>query len=178
MIIDEKILPLSRLLTSKGFSVVKESDYVVVYLSPPVTLRLVYDPRITLFYFEASNSRIALTEITPEVVSKVFNDDSYRLQSTLTIDDLVHFLSGKGVGILAGDVYQFRELERFSDKVNKSYHEDLMFRQQLRVIDHAWNDKDYRGFIKAMNSINQQLLPGSYLKKHQIASAKIKAAKQ
>ncbi len=170
---EESTLPLTELLLKNGFSVSKSSINCKEYFLGSILISIFYNEREHLLFIQIGSDHNSLNELSPEVVKSVFNDDQYRLQSTLTIDNLVSFLKAKGQSILSGDISKINEINEFSFKQSREYTADLIYLQNLKVVDKAWNEQNYSDFIKGIDKIDHKRLPESYLKKYKIAVGKL-----
>ena len=107
--------------------------------------------------------------MAPTAVKAVFNDDSFQLQSTLTIENLIYLFRNKGKSIILGDKETFKKFVDFSDEQSREITNKIIHLQNIQWADEAWTQKDYSNFIKFIDKANRELLPTSYLKKYKIA---------
>ena len=170
---NETISPLSQFLMSNYFSIAGNSQHFIEYSSGSVIISLAYDNIDHLFYVHIGQDQDLLTELTPSAIKTVFDEESFQFQSTLTIENLISFLKGKGKPIILGDTTKLQELKEFADTRAKEFTENIMHLQHLKGADFAWERKDYHRFIECIQKTNQNILPQSYLKKYKIALARI-----
>ncbi len=95
------------------------------------------------------------------------------MQSTLTIDNLISFLTTSGNSILLGDKKILQKLVDFSEHQSRVYARTATHLQHLQDADRAWSEKNYINFIKCIDEMKKELLPQSYLKKYKIATDKV-----
>ena len=156
---EELIYPLTEFLTDNNFSVTNKSPYSIEYSSNFTTIRIAYANLEKLFYTYVGQSSKSLIELTPTAAKEVFNDDSFKFQSTLTIDNLISFLQGNGKSILSGDKNAFIELNEFSERQSKEYTRRIIQSQNIQSADEAWMQKDYINFIKLIDKTEKSCFP-------------------
>ena len=166
---DQAIDPLTEFLTENNFSVVYKEQHFIKYSSNSAIITVAYASHEYLFYTHVGQKTKSLTELTPIAVNEIFKDDSFKLQSTLTIDNLIYFLKGVGKSIVLGDKKIFEVLIKFSEKQSKEFTKQIIQLQNIGGADKAWIQKDYEGFIKCIDRTEKDLLPEIYLKKYKIA---------
>jgi len=170
---EQSISPLTEFLTDNNFSVTKKEQHFIEYSTNSAIITVGYAKLEYLFYTYVGQSSKSLVELTPIVVKEVFKDDSFILQSTLTIDNLISFLSSVGKPIILGDKKTFNELNEFSERQSREYTKQIIQLQNIQGADKAWTQKDYINFIKCIDRTEKDLLPDSYLKKYKIAVNKL-----
>jgi hypothetical protein len=170
---EQSIYPLTEFLTDNNFSVTKKEQHFIEYSTNSAIITVAYANLEYLFYTHVGQDSKSLIELTPIAVKEVFKDDSFLFQSTLTIDNLISFLSGVGKPIILGDKIKFKELNEFSERQSREYTQRIIQVQNIQGADNAWKQKDYINFIKCIDRTEKDLLPESYLKKYKIAVDKL-----
>jgi hypothetical protein len=170
---EESIYPLTEFLLDNNFSVTKKSVHFIEYSSSSATISVAYASLEYSFYIHAGQNSKSLTELTPIAIKEVFKDDSFRFQSTLTIDNLMSLLKTTGKSIVIGDKDVFNALEEFADNRSREYTRKIVELQNIQWADNAWIQKDYLNFIKFIDKTEKNLLPESYQKKYKIAVDKL-----
>lgn len=171
---EASIHPLTEFLADNSFSVTKKEQHFIEYSTNSAVITVAYANLEYVFYTHVGQNSKSLIELTPIVVKEVFGQDSFQHQSTLTIDNLILFLSGDGKAIVLGDQKIFKELIEFSERKSKEYTRQIIKLQNIQGADKAWIQKDYADFVKCIDRIEKDLLPESYLKKYEIALHKLK----
>jgi len=169
----QSIYPLTKFLTENDFSVTKEEQHFIEYSTKSTIITVAYSNLEDLFYTHVGQDSKSLVELTPIAVKEVFKTDSFQLQSTLTIDNLISFLKTAGKLIVLGNKKIFKELYEFSDHQAREYTRQIIYSQKMQVADKAWTQKDYMNFIKCIDKTEKDLLTESYLKKYKIAVDKL-----
>lgn len=170
---EESIYPLTEFLLDNNFSVTKKSLHFIEYSSGSATISVAYASLEYSFYIHVGQNSESLTELTPIAIKEVFKDESFRLQSTLTMDNLVLFLKTKGRSIVVGEKDAFNALKEFADNRSREYTKEIVQLQNMQWADNAWIQKDYSNFIKFIDKTEKNLLPDSYQKKYKIAVDKL-----
>ena len=79
------------------------------------------------------------------------------------------FEQQEGIKMLRGDV---NSLENFIKQQSGNYTSKLVQRQALEVASKAWKDNDYEVFVKIIDKVGIDKIPGSYQQKYKIAKKK------
>jgi len=171
---EQSIYPLSELLINNDFSITKKEQHFIMYSTNSAVITVAYVAIEYVFYTHVGQNAKALVELTPTAVKEVFKDDRFQLQSTLTIDNLISFLTGFGKPIIAGDNKIFKKLNEFTERKSKEFTKQILQLQNIQGADKAWILKDYVDYINCIDRTEKDLLPDSYLKKYKIAVDKLK----
>jgi len=171
---EESIYPLTEFLQDNNFSVTKKSLHFIEYSSSSATINVAYASLEYSFYIHAGQNSKSLTELTPIAIKEVFKDERFRLQSTLTMDNLISFLKTTGKSIVVGEKDAFNALKEFADNRSREYTRKIVQLQNIQWADNAWIQKDYSNFIKFIDKTEKNSLPESYLKKYKIAVDKMR----
>ncbi|UAY53041.1 hypothetical protein [Ferruginibacter albus] len=170
---EQSIFPLTEFLIDNKFSITKKEQYFIKYSTNSVVITIAYVNLEHLFYIHVGQNSKSLIELTPISIKEVFEDDNFRLQSSLTIDNLISFLKGIGKCLLLGDKKIFKALNEFSESQVTKYTKQIIQSQNIKAADKAWGQKDYVAFIKCIDRTEKELLAESYLKKYRIAVNKL-----
>ena len=101
-------------------------------------------------------SRISLASAIPEVFLK----------------RLVVFFQRQGERLLTGDKNMLKDLENFSRHRNYEYTLNLLKNQKLAAADHAWQTSNYIEYLRCIEAVGIDNVPGSYKFKYQTARSK------
>jgi len=170
---EETISPLTQFLVDSAFSVKNQSLHFIEYSSKSVIITVAYNNLEHLFYTHIGLDSKHLLELTPLGIKEVFKDDSFKFQSTLTIDNLIRFLNGSGIKILSGDKRIFQDLSEFFERQSIEYTKQIVQMQNIHWADKAWLKNDYLAFIQFLDKTDKLQLPQSYLKKYKIAEDRL-----
>ena len=170
---DQLIYPLTEFLTGYQFSVTKKEQHFIEYSSNSAIITVAYANLEYLFYIHVGQDAKSLVELTPIVVREVFKDDRFRLQSTLTIENLILFFTTTGKDIVSGDKEVLKKLHEYSEHSSREYAKQIIHLQNIHGADEAWKQKDFTRFIKCIDKAEKDLLSESYLKKYRIAVDKM-----
>lgn len=170
---EQSIYPLTEFLANNNFSITKKEQHFIEYSTNSAIIIAAYANLEYLFYNHVGQNSKSLVELTPIAVKEIFKDDSFQLQSTLTIENLIFFLKTVGKSILLGDKKIFKELNDFSERQSRECTKQIIQLQNIQGADKAWTQKDYINFIKCIDRTEKDLLPESYLKKYKIAIDKL-----
>ncbi len=156
----------NEFLTTESFkdNIKYESNYCVVTMS--------YDNRDRSISIFVGRKGKNLTELTEDILKNFFNTDDKLLLDEKFVANFVKFLNGKGKAILSGDANVLDKLDEFANVLAKTYTENLMTSQSMKLADKAWSEKNYMEFINQLDRIEKGSLTETYLKKYQIALKK------
>ena len=166
---EQSIYPLTEFLIDNNFSVSYKEQHFIRYSTNSTVITVAYANLEYLFYTHVGQDSKSLLELTPTAIKTVFKDDSFQLQSTLTIDNLISFFNSTGKSIISGDKDTFKKLSEFSDRQSREFTKEIIQQQNIQGADKAWTQKDYLSFIKCIDRTDKESLPKSYLKKYKIA---------
>ena len=170
---DQLIYPLTEFLADYNFSVTKKEQHFIEYFSNSAVITVSYANLEYLFYTHVGQDPKSLVELTPIAVREVFKDDRFRLQSTLTIENLIQFFKTTGKHIVSGDKEAFEKLHEYSEHRSREYTKQIIHLQNIDGADKAWKQKDYTRFIEFIDNAEKDLLSETYLKKYRIAVDKL-----
>ena len=170
---EQSIYQLTKFLTDNDFLVTKKEEHFIEYSTKSTIITVAYSNLEYLFYTHVGQDSKSLVELTPIAVKEVFKDDSFKLQSTLTIDNLISFLKTTGKFIVLGDKKIFEKLNKFSEYQSRQYTRQIIHSQNIQGADNAWTQKNYINFIKFIDRTEKDLLLESYFKKYKIAVDKL-----
>lgn len=170
---DESIYPLTEFLNNYNFSITRKEQHFIEYSSRSTIITIGYANLENLFYTHVGQDLKSLVELTPIIIKKVFNDDRFRLQSTLTIKDLISFFKTTGELIVSGDREVFKALNDHSEQLSTAYTKQIRHLQNIRCADEAWSQKHYAKFIQCIDEAEMDLLSEVYSKRYRIAVDKL-----
>ena len=116
-------------------------------------------------------------EIDNEVMREFFHSELPISSCTTTdifIDSLTIFFGREGRSLLKGDLNKMVELEKYDQERSHLYTLQLRDKQNLDAANNAWEENNYRGFIKYMNEIEATKWPSSCKLKYNIAHNRLK----
>jgi hypothetical protein len=155
----------------KGYLKFK-SDYVVI------TLASNEREKTNLLYVGAGEDTQYLVD--GNVIKEYFISDVDKVFKIpeLTIEDFVHnlliFFKGAGKSLLYGEQSKLKELENSLKIKSAKYTTELIMKQNLNEADKAWQNADYRNFVRYLDKIDRDRLPVSYDLKYKIALDKLR----
>jgi hypothetical protein len=114
-------------------------------------------------------------EIDNEALKLFFNSDLKLSQVSVEtfINNLVLFFENEAQPLLIGDTSRINELEKFDLDRSHKYTQALLERQDLVAANKAWENGNYKEFIKIIDQTNKDNLPSSYQLKYKIANQKV-----
>jgi hypothetical protein len=104
------------------------------------------------------NSTIKINHVTPDVF----------------VNNLVLFLEGVGNLLIVGDKDTLLAVEKYIQNESKEYTVELVNKQNLDAANKAWEEGDFKDFIRYLDKTDRQKLPSSYELKYKMAQQKIK----
>jgi hypothetical protein len=166
---EETISPVTKYLLDNNFKISESWAHYIRYSSGSVIIIVGYSDRERLFSYFAGYDHELPVEIGPRIINTVFGDDRFGLQQSLTIPDFISFIKNKGSAIVKGDRQKLKEMKDLMARESEESAVEAILHQNLREAEKAWDQKDYRHFIKCVNRVNKDDLPLSYVRKRLIA---------
>ena len=117
-----------------------------------------------------------LSPINDKVLNEIFNSNLKVDQQIMEVfvNNVSIFLTKEGASLLKGDLNKLDEIKLFVEEESNIYNLQLKQRQNLRAINKAWDNQNYKDFIRLIEEIDKDDLPLSYQSKYKIASKKLK----
>lgn len=166
---------LHTLLEEYKFKKVKELKNIVRYESEMLSISFVHNPRENSNgFWIGSKSSGEFIEINNQILSDFFHSNRQinSCSQQVFVDNIFTLLTNQGKPILEGNTKLIADLESFHSKQCDLYTADLIKRQNLKIVDRAWNDGNYLEVIKYLEKIKSNL-PASYRQKFKIAKKKL-----
>ena len=104
------------------------------------------------------NSALKINYVTPEVF----------------VNNLAIFFEGEGNPLIVGNTDALKAVEKYIDKESKEYTAELVDKQHLDAANKAWEEGNYKDFIKYLDKTDRQKLPSSYELKYKMAHKNLK----
>lgn len=168
----ERIVPLF-----KGYDllIVEEYKNYFRFKSNVVEAVISYNELDRTSIFEMGKAYEFLYPLNDKLIKQVFGSDANINQVTkeIFVDNIALFLKGNGSALLRGDESKLRDLKNFSEKESEIYTFKVLQEQNLAAANKAWEDGNYKEFIKIIDQINKDKLPSSYQLKYKIANQKV-----
>jgi hypothetical protein len=163
---------ISPILRKHGYRLSEEFENIIGFKSLSMRLNFAYNAYDRTFLVEIGRQGNYLNTLDDNAVKGIFGFELPIEQ--VTMEDFVRNLSvlfeqPQVVKLLEGNV---SPLEKFSAQASSDYTASLVRSQLLEDISRAWDDKNYGEFIRIVDKIGLDDLPGSYLLKYKIAKRK------
>jgi hypothetical protein len=116
-----------------------------------------------------------LYPINENVLKKVFNS-VLRIEKVTPeafISNLELFFKREGNSLLDGDIEKINAIKSYIHKESEEYTVKLMQRQNLDAANKAWEEGNFKDFIKYLDKMDKEQLSLSYEKKYKIAQQKL-----
>ena len=175
MSFETEIYDLEQILLDNEFQLINYSQNYARYRRNNVEMTLARDPRDRLFYISLGLTDSDVIELTPEIVCDFFGDCRFKYQGSLTINNLVSFLSERGREIISGNEEIITNLGRFSAQLARDYTQKLINEINLKTLEQAWKEKDYRKYIELVDQTDNGSLTEIQLKRYRIAIDRLRS---
>jgi hypothetical protein len=171
-LVTESILPLFK---EHNFFVVEQYRNFFHVKSNVVEVTISYNELDRTSLFEIGKIGGFLYPLNDKLVQQVFGSDLKINQVTkeMFVDNIALFLKGSGSALLKGDENKLLELKIFSEKESKKYTLQILQEQILAAANKAWENGNYKEFIKIIDKTDKNKLPSSYQLKYKIANQKV-----
>jgi len=171
-LVREKIVPLFK---GYKFLVVEEYENYFRFESNFVEATISYNELDRTSLFEIGKVGESLYPLNDKLIKQVFGSDTKINQVTkeIFVDNIALFLKSNGSALLRDDESKLLELKIFSEKESEVYTFQILQEQNLAAANKAWENGNYKEFIKIIDQTNKDKLPSSYQLKYKIAKQKI-----
>ena len=171
---DLVIEALRPIFEGHGFGLAERYTNYARFESQFASVAIGYDKRDksnSIFVGERNSNSHLLDE---KNLKDVFGHNDVEQIRTQPLDKFVSdFLSNRGRGILTGDPTKLQELDDYEKERSRVYTNDLVKRQNIRIADNAWGNRDYLTFVKHIDLVDKGSLPKSYALKYKMARDRI-----
>jgi hypothetical protein len=170
-LVTENIVPL---LKEHSFLVVEQYMDFFHFKSNVVEVTISYNELDRTSLFEIGKTGGFLYPLTDKLVQQVFGSDIKINQVTkeMFVNNIALFLKSGGSALLKGDENKLLELQVFSEKESEIYTLQILEEQNLAAANKAWENGNYKEFIKIIDKTNKDKLPSSFQMKYKIANQK------
>lgn len=145
-----------------------KSDSVIITIS--------HDERENSNAFYIGSNEDFLYPVDEYVLKRAFNSDLKisNVTQEMFINNLAVFFEGEGKPLIAGNTYALEAVEKYVYKEGEAYTTQLVDKQNLDAANRAWEERNYKDFIKYLDKTDRQKLPSSYELKYKMAHQKLK----
>ena len=178
MSFENDIYDLEQLLLANDFQLQAHMQNFARYSRDNVVFTISRVPSESQFYFSLGLVDSELNELTPKIVCDFFNDCRFKNQTTLTINNLVSFLSERGENIINANEEVIKNFKAYSLQLHQMLSAELMKNLRLEIAERAWKEKDYDRYIESIDEIDKEYLTEMHLKKYRIAIDKVQRRNQ
>lgn len=164
---------LHSLFTEHGLIVGEQSKDFVKYESNELVISISHNVRENAYMLFVGKKDFDI-EIDNHVLLNHFNCD-LKLSSVpreLFVNNVLRFFVGDGNALLVSE-QAWINLEKFNNDRSEDYTTKLLREQHLEVANKAWAEKNYAEFIKYLEKVGMENLPGSLIQKYKIAQKKM-----
>jgi hypothetical protein len=168
----KKIVPLFK---DYGFLVVEEYENYFRFKSKIVESIISYNELDGTSVFEIGKMNEFLYPLNEKLIKQIFGSDAKINQVTkeMFVENITLFLQNNGSAFLRGDESKLLEFKIYSEKESEVYTFQILQAQNLTSANKAWENGNYKEFIKTIDQTNKDKLPSSYHLKYKIANQKI-----
>lgn len=168
---------LAPILTKYDFKVIEEGANNIRFESSELKISIVHDSRErsnTLWIGRNTTGAIQI-EISNDILKNFFHTQIVLqpIPASEFIRNIALLFMKELNKILRGDLAEIEALESFSENESKMYTRNLVNSQLLIEADKAWEDKDFRAFIKAIDKVSKKILPIAYQSKYEYAKKRV-----
>lgn len=159
-----------------NLQITESSKNYIKFKSDNVVITLNHNERDNSNAFYVGSNEDFLYPIDEYLLKSVFKSNLKINQVTqeMFVNNLAVFFEGEGEPLLAGNNYTLEAIENFISKEGEEYTTQLVNKQNLNAANKAWEEGNYKDFIKYLNKIDTQKLPASYKLKYKKAIQKMK----
>jgi len=167
---------LEPIFKKHNLHVTEQFKNYVKLKSDNVLITLNHDERENSNAFYVGSSDDFLYPIDEYILKSAFNSDLKinHVTQEMFVNNLAIFFEGEGKPLIAGNTYALEAVEKYVYKEGEEYTTQLVDKQNLDAANKAWEEGNYKDFIKHLDKTDRQKLPASYELKYKMAHQKIK----
>ncbi len=166
---------LGLIFQKNNLHITEQFKNYVKLKSDSVIITLNHNERENSNAFYVGSNEDFLYPIDEYVLKNAFNSDLKinHLPKEMFVNNLVIFFEGEGKPLIAGNTYALEAVEKYVYKEGDTYTTQLIDKQIIDSADKAWEEGNYRDFIKYLNKTDKKKLPASYGIKYKMAIQKL-----
>ncbi len=163
------------LFEGNGFLVIEQYKNFFHFKSKTVEATISYNELDRTCLFEVGTINDFLYPISDNLIKQVFDLDIKINQVTkeVFVDNIALLLKKNGSALLRGDESKLLEVKFFIERESEAYTSKVLQEQNLAAASKAWENGNYKEFVKIIDQLNKDKLPSSYQLKYKIAIQKI-----
>lgn len=167
---------LGLIFQKHNLHVIEQFKNHVKLKSDSVIITLNHDERENSNAFYVGSNEDFLYPVDEYVLKSAFNSDLKinHVTQEVFVNNLAIFFEGEGKPLIAGNTYALEAVEKYVYKEGEAYTTQLVDKQNLDAANKAWEEGNYKDFIKYLNKTDRQKLPASYELKYKMAHQKLK----
>ena len=171
-LINERIVPIFEL---HGFHIAEQFKNYTCFKSDSVEAAFSYNELDRTTLFEIGKLDDFRFPINNNAMNQVFDSNIKIEQQSKEefVDNVVLFLHESGDFIFKGNLNKLNQFRKFVEKESDTYTTQLFKRQNLSAANQAWDNGNYKEFIKLIEAINIDSIEPSYKLKYKIAKQKL-----
>jgi hypothetical protein len=171
-LVTERIEPLFK---GYDFLVVEKYKNYFRFKSTLVEAIISYNELDRTSLFEIGRVDGLLYPLNDKLIKQVFDSDAKiePVTKEIFVDNVALFLEGNGSALLRGDESKLSELKHYSEKESEIYTSRILQEQNLTTANRAWENGNYKEFIKIIDQTDKDKLPSSYQLRYKIAKQKV-----
>jgi len=168
----EKIMPL---FIGNDFSVTEHFNNYFRFKSNAAEATISFNELDNTSLFAIGNPGAILYPLNDALIKQVFdlNIKIEQVTKEKFVDNVTWFLMNSGSSLLKGDEGKLLQVKIFTEEESKDYTFQILQQQNLLMADKAWENGNYREYVRIIDQANKNKLPSSYLLKYKIANKKI-----
>lgn len=167
---------LGLIFQKHNLHVIEQFKNHVKLKSDSVIITLNHDERENSNAFYVGSNEDFLYPVDEYVLKSAFNSDLKinHVTQEVFVNNLAIFFEGEGKPLIAGNTYALEAVEKYVYKEGEAYTTQLVDKQNLDAANKAWEEGNYKDFIKYLDKTDRQKLPASYELKYKMAHQKLK----
>ncbi|MBB6498133.1 hypothetical protein [Pedobacter cryoconitis] len=168
---------LGVLFQKCNLNIIEQRDNYLKLLSKYLVIIIAHNQleNSNTIWLGRNDDKMDKVEVDNKVLKLFFGSDLKLSDVSVEIfvKNLVLFFENEAQPLLRGDIDRINKLEEFDLERSQKYTQGLLDKQSLVAANKAWDEGDYREFIKLIDETNKDELPSSYQLKYKIAVQKL-----
>lgn len=167
---------LSVFFKNYNLQIIEEFKNYLKLKSDKIFIILTHDEREKSNALYVGRNENHMYPIDENVLKKAFDSDLKinNISQEEFVNNIAIFFEGKGRPLISGNVYAIEAVEKYVYLEGQLYTTELLNKQNLQAANKAWEQNNFKDFIRYLDNIEVRYLPSSYKIKYKMALRKLK----
>ncbi len=168
----DKLLAVFR---EYNLNVINQSENYVEFASKKIVITIRHNNLENSNLFFVGRNLGSLFLMDDQIIGNIFKTTLKFdfVTPEIFVNNLYEFFKNEGILFLNGDEKTLKSLESYVYERSNNYTNELLDRQNMRSANKAWEENNYKDFVKFISKIDMEKLLPSYKLKYKMALKRI-----